>query len=255
VYYRGQPAAEFRHRRVGIDMDYLLMEDFARAIDTGKYPLATADMMLVEEFVDGPQVTVEGWVQDGETHIWAVTDTNTYPGTRIIDNFSLPSRFPDEVQESMTRYAKDAIRRYDFQDGFFNVELWQTERGLRLTEVNGRAAVCFAGIYDPVLGASIFEAVADVACGLPPRALPQATGRVAGQFNLITFAEDHAGNLADYTVAETIPELSLFRADDEYVKPMSEFGVVLGQLEIVGDSYGEIHARAEDVRRRVLKRQ
>lgn len=34
VYYRGQPAAEFRHRRVANENDYLLMDDFARAIDT-----------------------------------------------------------------------------------------------------------------------------------------------------------------------------------------------------------------------------
>ncbi len=34
VYYRGQPAAEFRHRRVAIDNDYLLMENFAQAIDS-----------------------------------------------------------------------------------------------------------------------------------------------------------------------------------------------------------------------------
>jgi predicted dehydrogenase len=35
VYYRGQPDKEFRHRRVAIDNDYLLMENFANAIDTG----------------------------------------------------------------------------------------------------------------------------------------------------------------------------------------------------------------------------
>jgi predicted dehydrogenase len=34
VYYRGQPAKEFRHRRIAVDNDYLLMENFARAIDT-----------------------------------------------------------------------------------------------------------------------------------------------------------------------------------------------------------------------------
>ena len=33
IYYRGQPADEFRHRRVGMDNDYLLMENFAQAID------------------------------------------------------------------------------------------------------------------------------------------------------------------------------------------------------------------------------
>jgi len=34
IYYRGQPAGEFRGLRVAIDNDFLLMEDFARAIDT-----------------------------------------------------------------------------------------------------------------------------------------------------------------------------------------------------------------------------
>jgi len=33
VYYRGQPAEAFRHRRVAMDNDYLLMENFAQAID------------------------------------------------------------------------------------------------------------------------------------------------------------------------------------------------------------------------------
>ncbi len=34
VYYRGQPPAEFRNRRVAIDNDYQLMDNFAHAIDT-----------------------------------------------------------------------------------------------------------------------------------------------------------------------------------------------------------------------------
>ncbi len=34
VYYRNQPATEFRHRRVAIDNDYQLMQNFAQAIDT-----------------------------------------------------------------------------------------------------------------------------------------------------------------------------------------------------------------------------
>ena len=34
IYYRGQPAKEFRDRRIGIDNDFLLMGNFAHAIDT-----------------------------------------------------------------------------------------------------------------------------------------------------------------------------------------------------------------------------
>ena len=34
IYYRGQPAGEFRNRRVAEDLDYLLVENFLHAIDT-----------------------------------------------------------------------------------------------------------------------------------------------------------------------------------------------------------------------------
>ena len=34
IYYRNQPATEFRHRRIAVENDYLLMENFAQAIDT-----------------------------------------------------------------------------------------------------------------------------------------------------------------------------------------------------------------------------
>ena len=42
VYYRGQPAQEFRHRRLAIDNDYLLMENFVQAIETGSRTIVDA---------------------------------------------------------------------------------------------------------------------------------------------------------------------------------------------------------------------
>ena len=226
---------------------------FARAVDLAKYPLATTDMMLVEEFVEGWQVTVEGWSLDGEIRIWAMTDTNTFAGSRVIDNFSTPSRVDRETAETLRGKTIETIRAFGFDGGFFNIEFWLTDDGVRLTEVNGRSAACFGGIYDLALGADIFAAVADVATGREPRSLPRPVGKVAVQFNVISFDEDLAGKLLDYEVAATMPEFSAFRSAEERVRPISEFGVVLGQIEIVGDSYDEIHERAEAMRRKLLK--
>ncbi len=226
---------------------------FARAIDLAKYPLATTNMMLAEEFIDGRQVTVEGWALDGAIEMWAMTDTNTVAGTRVIDNFSTPSRIDARTAASLREKTIETIRAFGFDGGFFNIEFWLTDDGVRLTEVNGRSAACFGGIYELALGADIFAAVADVATGRAPRSRPHAGAAVAGQFNVITFDEDLAGNLLDYEVAATIPEFSPFRAATERVRPVSEFGVVLGQIEIAGTSYGEIRERAEGMRRRLLK--
>ena len=226
---------------------------FRKAIDEKKYPLATADILLVEEFIDGPQVTVEGWIHNGQTHLWAITDTNTFPGSQTIDNFSLPSRRSPGQQEAIARFAIDAIRRSGFDNGFFNLELWETSEGLRLTEVNGRAAVSFAGLHRAALGANIFAAVADLACGKEPAECPQPTGHVAGQFNLISFQEAKAAELLDFEAAATIAELVLFHDPGHSIRPVSEFGSVLGQIELVGGSYEEIHARAEEIRKQVLR--
>lgn len=226
---------------------------FARAVDLTKYPLATTDMMLIEEFIDGRQVTVEGWSLGGEIQIWAMTDTNTFAGTRVIDNFSTPSRVDGEMAQTLRAKTIETIRAFGFNNGFFNIEFWLTNDGVKLTEVNGRSAACFGGIYELGLGANIFAAVADVASGQAPRALPRPGGRVAGQFNVITFDDDLAGNLLDYDAAAAIPEFSVFRRAEERVRPLSEFGTVLGQIEIAGDSYDEIHARAQEMRRKLLK--
>jgi hypothetical protein len=226
---------------------------FAAAVDLAKFPLATTDMMLVEEFVEGRQVTVEGWSLRGDVQIWAMTDTNTVAGSRVIDNFSTPSRVDAGMAATLRGKTIETIRAFGFDGGFFNIEFWLTDDGVRLTEVNGRSAACFGGIYELALGADIFAAVADVACGRTPRVLPRLSGTVAGQFNVITFEDDLAGNLLDYEAAKAIPEFAAFRGADERVRPVSEFGVVLGQIEIAGHSYAEIHARAEGMRRRLLK--
>jgi predicted dehydrogenase len=42
VYYRGQPAPEFRHRRQAIDNDYLLMENFVQAIESSRDTIVDA---------------------------------------------------------------------------------------------------------------------------------------------------------------------------------------------------------------------
>ena len=227
---------------------------FRRYVDLDKYPLAVQDMMLVEEFVDGPQVTVEGWVYDGQPHLWAITDTNTYPGTRVIDNFSLPSRHPAPIQAELERQAYAAIGGVGLNNGFFNIEFWCHQDGVTLTEVNGRAATCFYQLYRQCLDACIYEAGLSLASGRAPSLSPAGRPVVGGQFNLITFAEDAAENLLDHERARAVPGITIYFEPGSQVRQMSEFGIVLAQVDLFGDSYEEIHARAEGLRRRLLKR-
>jgi hypothetical protein len=226
---------------------------FRRYVDLQKYPLATRDIMLVEEFIDGPQVTVEGWVSDQQPHIWAMTDTNTYPGTRVIDNFSLPSRHSPKIQALLAERAMEVIGKVGLNDGFFNIEFWCHDDSVTLTEINGRAATCFYNLYRQCLGTCIYEAGLALACGHAPIFPKPSTGIVGGQFNIITFGEERAENLFDFERARTIPQLTCYFSPGDQVKQMSEFGIVLAQIDLFGRRYEEIHAEAERLRRWLLK--
>lgn len=226
---------------------------FRRYVDLQKYPLATRDLMLVEEFVDGPQVTVEGWVHQQQAHLWAITDTNTYPGTRVIDNFSLPSRHPAHIQAQLARRAAEAIGTVGLDNGFFNIEFWCHDDDVTLTEINGRAATCFYHLYRQCLRACVYEAGLVLACGRNPAPDLTPTGVVGGQFNFITFGEDQAEHLLDFARARTIPQLTLYVSEGDGVKQVSEFGIVLAQIDVFGRSYEEIRTEANRLRRLLLK--
>ncbi len=249
----------------------LYLPFFERYIDCEKFPLANREIMLVEDFVDGPQVTVEGWVANARPALWAITDTNTYPGTRIIDNFSLPSRHPAHIQELLAQQTLEAIGNIGLDNGFFNIEFWCHDDAVTLTEVNGRAATCFYNLYRRCLGACVYEAGLTLASGRAPQpplmqgvnvssnrhemldTFTPSTDVVGGQFNFITFGEDLAENLFDFTQAQEVSDLTIYVEPGQEIRPVSEFGVVLAQIDLFGPSYAAIHAEAEVLRRRMLK--
>ncbi len=231
----------------------LYLPFFERYIDCEKFPLAAREIMLVEDFIDGPQVTVEGWVANAQPGLWAMTDTNTYPGTRIIDNFSLPSRHPAHIQGLLAQQALEAIGNIGLDNGFFNIEFWCHDNAVTLTEINGRAATCFYNLYRRCLGACVYEAGLTLASGQPPQSPSRSTGVVGGQFNFITFGEDLAENLFDFAQAQEMGDLTIYVEPRQEIRPVSEFGIVLAQIDLFGPSYTAIHAEAEVLRRRLLK--
>ncbi len=236
---------------------------FERCVDRSRYPLATAEMLLAEELVEGEQVTVEGWVADGEAGVWAITDTNAYPASGCaFDNFSLPSRKPDAVQAELARAALEAIRRTGFARGCFNAELWWRDGEPVLTELNGRSAASFDGLYnrcltigdgDRATPATVFENTVRLACGQPPTPAPRLNGVVGGQFNFLTFGYGRAADLIDCPAAEEAG-VSLFVDPDDEIEPLSDLGTVLAQVELFGPEYAAVKRRADDLRRRLLKR-
>jgi hypothetical protein len=129
----------------------------------------SAHGFLAEELLEGPEVTLEGYVRAGRATTIGVTDSVKYPGTNSFERFEYPSVLEPERQAELSRIAERMVAAHGFADGFFNVEFFVPEgRAPQVIEVNGRLASQFAPLVARLHDRSTYEALFELSTGLDP---------------------------------------------------------------------------------------
>ena len=144
---------------------------YARIAALAGLPESAAHGFLVEELLEGMEVTLEGYVHRGVVTTVGVTDSVKYPGTNSFEAFVYPSSLPPARTAELEAIAERVMPALGFDGGFFNMELFvppEGEGGPWLIEVNGRIASQFAPLVRAVHGRSTYEALFRLACGDDP---------------------------------------------------------------------------------------
>jgi len=98
-----------------------------------------SNCVIVEEYMDGPEVSVEILVQNGQPYIIQVTDKITTGEPRFIETgHSQPSQLPKESVEAIKKLAYDATISVGIQDGCCHAEIKLTSKGPKMVEIAGR---------------------------------------------------------------------------------------------------------------------
>lgn len=149
---------------------------------------------LVEEFVAGPEFSVEGVFLDGAPRILAVTaKEKVAPPFFVETGHVLPAELPEEQREEIERQVGKALTHLGLRTGAFHVELWLTRDGVVLGEVHGRfggdwihrmlehaipGLELFGLIYDDMLGRSAGHPALEPVRGAAVRYLTPEPGRL-----------------------------------------------------------------------------
>jgi biotin carboxylase len=120
---------------------------------------------IAEELLSGAQVTVEGFVADGEPTIFGVVDSEFYPGTSSFSRFVYPSALPQAAQQSMADICRRCISAMGLRRTFFNIELFWDGRKATIIEVNPRICGQFSDLYEKVDGVNTAVLALDLATG------------------------------------------------------------------------------------------
>ncbi|WP_341716772.1 ATP-grasp domain-containing protein [Micromonospora sp. FIMYZ51] len=121
------------------------LDEAVAAIDRIRNPAATyldrqtLPVALVEEYVRGPEFSVEGYVEDGVAHVLCVTEKVLGPEPWFVEaGHILPADLPADREAEVTGYVRRVVAALGVGLGPFHAEVRLAERGPLLMEVAAR---------------------------------------------------------------------------------------------------------------------
>ena len=121
-----------------------------------------------EGLLDGAQVTLDGFIQNGQVTIMGITDSIMYPNTRLsFQRFEYPSSLPVSVQTRMAELSSRVIGASNLNHTCFNIEFFynETNDSISIIEINTRMSYQFSDLFYWVDGQSSFAVQLQLAIG------------------------------------------------------------------------------------------
>lgn len=95
--------------------------------------------IIVEEYMKGPEVSVESVSIDGKIYIVAITDKITTGSPNFVEmGHSQPSQLSKEITDNIKNVAIDAIRAVGIDNGPAHTEIIVTREGPKIVEIGAR---------------------------------------------------------------------------------------------------------------------
>ncbi|MFI2204656.1 ATP-grasp domain-containing protein [Streptomyces sp. NPDC020192] len=211
--------------------------------------------VLVEEYLDGPEVSVECVTHQGQTTVVAVT-RKTVGMPPFFEELAHLVDANDPLRSTVAPAAAAALDALGVTDGVSHVEMRLVDGRPRLVEVNARIAGDMIGhLVRLATGIDLARAAADTACGQAPDLTP--TRSQAAAIRLIYPA--YSGTLtarridADFAAGADWLERVRFQrqAGDQLVLPPEGdmFSARVGFLITTGPTAAVAQARAQEAYR------
>jgi biotin carboxylase len=199
------------------------------------------DGVLVEEFVDGPEFSVEAVTWRGTTHVVAVTDKLTSgPPYYVETGHSVPAQVDETKRSMLAQVAADAVAALGIDWSGSHTEIRIGPHGPRVIELGGRLGGGFitSHLVPLATGVDIVRAVISLALGREPDLRPSLQQGAAIRF--VTAAT--AGivqQISGVKMAQQIPGVC---AVEFYVGP----GQAVAPLVDCDGRIGHVIAQAQD---------
>lgn len=132
--------------------------------------------LVIEEYMSGPEVSVETLTVDGVCNVIQITDKITTGAPHFVEmGHTQPSRLEPQVLKEIEKLAKDANKAVGIQSGPAHTEIIVTESGAKIVELGARlGGDCITTHLTPLsTGVDMVESTIKIALGEEPDITPK----------------------------------------------------------------------------------
>lgn len=152
-------------------------------------------VVLLEEFLDGEEVSVECVVFEGVTTVIGITDKSLTAKPYFIETGHMfPAKLDEDKYKEITQYVKSALKAVKFKNGVAHTEVKLTEAGPLLVEINPRVPGNYiVELIERVTGINLLKIFIGLSLGEKPNLYPSDTGIVSAAS--LFFVPPHEGTI------------------------------------------------------------
>jgi biotin carboxylase len=212
---------------------------------------------IVEEYVEGEEFSVEGYISENTIHIVSITKKFLTPEPLFIEmGHIVPANITQATQEIIQAYTREVVTALNINLGVFHAELRVSKNGPVLMEIAGRLPGC--RICDLILLAkniNLYEVMIKSHLNWAINTVPTENLQYAGMcyFDLNgknSFA--HISGVEDLQKMPGFYDFKLFKNSGEYVPPLTTFQGRVAACVFTASNYTELLARLACARSTVL---
>ena len=199
--------------------------------------------VIVEEFMNGSEVSVETLSIDGEVTVLQITDKLTTGAPYFVEmGHSQPSRHSAEICEEISRVAKAAVKAVGIENGPSHTEIMVTEEGPKIVEIGARmGGDCITTHLVPLsTGIDMVKCTILIALGEKPELVSQyCKGSAIRYFNVAQGVIKSIEGVTDAEKIDGVKQISIVRGVGETVTEINSSSARVGFVIAQGETAEE----------------
>ena len=204
--------------------------------------LPTAGAVLLEEYLEGPEFSVELFTLAGTTELIGITEKTVSTPPHFVEQRHLfPARLSADVAAEVERVARQAVEAAGVTLGATHTEVRLTRSGVAVIEINPRlAGGMIPALIEHATGIDLLEQQVRVAAGLSPNLTPTRSRHAGIQFLLA----DQSGVLSHVdgllVAKQRAAEVTVTARPGAAVRPPKSGYDRLGHVIATGDDHDDV---------------